>query len=516
MKLIYKSIFVTALLIAFGCDDDFENTVDDVVITNGDADFSTYVSIGNSLTSGFADNALYSSGQANSFPAIIAGQMSAAGGGAFTQPLMPDDIGGFSDLGVAGKLTLQIVDGSAAPVPTPSQTTFQSSFVQGPFNNMGVPGAKSFHLVAPGYGNPAGVAQGLANPYFARMATSASTSIMADVMAQQPTFFTLWIGNNDVLSFATSGGIGTNQTGNLDPTTYSGNDITDPQVVAGVMDGILENLVVNGGAKGAIANIPNVTTIPYFTTVPAKPLSPANASYAAQIPTLTEFYGQLNAVFAALGVPERQVTFSTDAASGIVFVDDSLPNLSAQITAVMTQAGVPAQQAALLGSIFGQVRQSNENDLIPFTMSSRIGTVDTDRAQELMAMGLPQAQAGQLSVIGLTYPMDAWVLSQDEISQVATATSAINGAISQLAGAYQLALIDMNSKMSELQGGITYNGVDYTTTFASGGAFSLDGVHLTSRGYALIANYFIDGINAKYGSNLRHVNINNYPGIDFP
>jgi len=44
-------------------------------------------------------------------------------------------------------------------------------------------------LIAPGYGNVAGVAGGLANPYFARFATSASTTVVADAVAQDPTFF---------------------------------------------------------------------------------------------------------------------------------------------------------------------------------------------------------------------------------------------------------------------------------------------------------------------------------------
>ncbi|MDO5656168.1 MAG: G-D-S-L family lipolytic protein [Flavobacteriaceae bacterium] len=516
MKILYKSIFFTALLIAFGCNDDFENPVENTVITSGDANFSKYVAIGNSLTSGYADNALYQSAQQNSFPAILAAQMSAAGGGAFTQPLMLDDIGGFADLGVPGRLTLQIINGSPAPVPTPAQSAFQSSFVQGPFNNMGVPGAKSFHLVAQGYGNPAGIAQGLANPYFARMATSAQTSIMADVMAQQPTFFTLWIGNNDVLSFATSGGVGTNQAGNLNPATYGGNDITDPQVYASVMQQIIEALAVNAGAKGAVANLPNVTSIPYFTTVPVKPLTADNAAYAAQIPMLNQFFGSLNQVFDALNVPERKINFDAGGASGIVFVDDSLPDLSAQISAVLTQVGVPAAQAQLMGMTYGQVRQSKEGDLIPLTMSSRIGSLDTNRLATLMQMGLSQEQAGQLSVVGLTYPHDEFVLSQDEINQITTAVNQFNGIIAQLAGNYGLALVDMNRNMGNLQSGITYNGVGYNAGFITGGAFSLDGVHLNGRGYALVANYFIDAINHKFGSNLRQVNVNNYSGITLP
>lgn len=512
MKILYKSIFFAALLIAFGCDDDFETPVEEIAVSNGNADFSKYVSIGNSLTSGYADGALYKSAQQESFPAIIAGQMNAAGGGAFSQPLMQDDIGGFTDLMVGGKFVL----GAGGLTQLEAQTTFANSFVQGPFNNMGVPGAKSYHLVAPGYGNPAGIAQGLANPYFARMATSADTTVMADVMAQQPTFFTLWIGNNDVLSFATSGGVGANQAGNFNPATYGGNDISAPEVVANVINGILENLVLNGGAKGAIANIPSVTSAAYFNTVPALPLDPTSPTYAAQIPTLNASFAQLNQVFAALGVPERQINFAADAASGIIFVDDSLPNLAPQIAAVLTQAGLPAAQAQLLASMYGQVRQSKAGDMIPLTMSSKIGTVDTDRVGQLMQLGLSQEQAGQLSVIGLTYPADGWVLSADEVQQVTTATDAINSAIAQLASNYQLALVDANSEMRNLQSGMVFNGVGYNADFVSGGAFSLDGVHLNGRGYAIVANLFIDAINSKYGSTLRNVNPNNYTGTNLP
>src|SRR5690606_36015184 len=99
------------------------------------------------------------------------------------------------------------------PLPGGVPTTEIGVPLTGLFNNMGVPGAKSFHLLAPGYGNVAGVPSGLANPYFARFASGASTSIITDAVAQNPTFFSLWIGNNDVLSYATSGGIGVNQTG---------------------------------------------------------------------------------------------------------------------------------------------------------------------------------------------------------------------------------------------------------------------------------------------------------------
>src|SRR5690554_5152214 len=82
----------------------------------GKADFSTYVALGYSLTAGYADNALYLESQTNSYPAIIAGQLEAVGGGAFIQPLVP--AGNGSNDANTGKLMLQIVGGSPTPVPT--------------------------------------------------------------------------------------------------------------------------------------------------------------------------------------------------------------------------------------------------------------------------------------------------------------------------------------------------------------------------------------------------------------
>ena len=35
----------------------------------------------------------------------------------------------------------------------------------------------------------------------------------------------------------------------------------------------------------------------------------------------------------------------------------------------------------------------------------------------------------------------------------------------------------------------------------TGGAVGLDGIHLTARGYAFMANKFLEAIDAKFGSN---------------
>jgi len=54
----------------------------------GSVDFSKYVAVGNSLTAGLMDAALFTSGQQNSFPNILAQQfqINGVGGGTFNQP----------------------------------------------------------------------------------------------------------------------------------------------------------------------------------------------------------------------------------------------------------------------------------------------------------------------------------------------------------------------------------------------------------------------------------------------
>ena len=70
----------------------------------GDADFTTFVAIGNSLTAGVADGALYEDSQKNSFPNLIAKMAEVDND--FQQPIMGGN--GFSFNEADGRLTLNI------------------------------------------------------------------------------------------------------------------------------------------------------------------------------------------------------------------------------------------------------------------------------------------------------------------------------------------------------------------------------------------------------------------------
>lgn len=523
MKNIKYLLFSALLVVSFSCsDDDYDyNPKPEPLpeLTAGSADFSKYVAVGASFSAGFTDNALFIAGQKSSFPKILAEKFANVGGGAFAQPLMEDNIGGFLAGGNVASAPRLYFDG-AKPVGLDAiPTTEITTHLSGPFNNYGIPGAKSFHLGIPGYG--------ALNPYFGRMASSTSATVLGDAVAENPTFFTLSeIGGNDVLSYATSGGTGVYQAGNFDPSTYGNGDITDPNVFAASFEAAVTALTSNG-AKGVVTNVPYITSLAHFTTVPHNPLSPENPSFGPQIPTLNSIFGALNGIFEVID-PSRVIKFSETAASAVVIKDDDLTDISAQIAgalnasptfpAFVAQFGVPAQAAPmvanLLAATYGQARQATADDLLVLPSSSVIGTVNMTAVQGLMAQGLPQELAGQFSVEGVTLPLaDKWVLTPEEQLNVKTATDLYNQTIEAVASQYDLAVVDFKSILQTAStSGYSDGDYTFTTNLATGGLISLDGVHLTSRGYAVMANAFLKAIDAKYGSNFIAAGYSAKPG----
>lgn len=513
-----KFIYLAILAAGFAaCEPEFENEVTNESYSAGEANFSSYVAIGNSLTSGFMDGTMSRVGQSYSFPNLLAQQFSVVGGGPFTQPSFSEDVnnvGGLTFMGTQimnSRLVIDAQAGGPEPLNMPSTITLTPQATA--YNNMGVPNAKSFHVLAPGYGNPAGMQTTpiSANPYFIRHATSPSATIIDDAMSKNPTFFTNWIGSNDVLSYATSGGIGVNQEGNMNPATYGLNDITDPTVFAGIYSTIVNRLTENG-AKGVVATIPNVTSIPYFTTVPYNPLTATaigQGDAAAGVALINEantLYVPISQILTAIGHPDRIRPLSTSRGNALLIKDESLVNVSVQLTGALTAAGFPAPQAAAIGQIFGQARQATANDLVLLTTRSVIGSS-------------PAGVPAPLNRYGITYPLeDQHILTASEIAEVNAATEAFNNSIRAIAQSKGLAIADMNAILNQLVRGLrTEDGQIYTADYFSTASlstvlFSLDGIHPNARGYAVVANEIIKVINRHYHAKLPLISAGNYPG----
>ncbi|HEV7621337.1 MAG TPA: hypothetical protein VGO09_06385, partial [Flavisolibacter sp.] len=262
-------------------------------------------------------------------------------------------------------------------------------------------------------------------------------SILSDAMAQNPTFFSMSVGNDDALAFAIAGG--------------ASEFITPTANFNASIDAIVGGLTASG-AKGVVANIPSISSMPYFTTVPYNGLLLDQANAAA-----------LTAAYTPLGI-----TFNAG------------PN-----PFIIEDAAAP-----------GQMRQIQAGEMI-------LLTVPQD--------SIKCAGWGSMKPIPNQY-----VLIASEINQINDAITAYNSKLKDAATAKGLAYVDVDAFMKNVKSGIMYNGVGLSAQFVTGGAFSLDGIHLTPMGNALLANEYIKAINKTYGSTIPQVDATKYKGIIFP
>jgi hypothetical protein len=415
--------------------------------THGSADFSKYISVGNSLTAGYADGGLYLDGQENSYPSIIAKQMASVGGGTFNQPLFSTaqangsgylQLTGFDATGspITAPVTTNLAITGIVPIPGFGNVTTYAKYTGGTINNFGVPGIKLLHVTLASYGN--------LNGFYERLLPGAegthNTAYLDFVTANPFTFFSNWLGNNDALGYATSGG--------------AGDVLTDKATFSALYSLVMSKLTA-AGQKGVVATIPDVTSIPYFNTV------------------------TVGAILA--GVQKANPTVQA------LFI-----NAKSDATATGTTYAA---------------RPATANDLIVLTFPTKlIGT-------------LVSTPAGMLPY-GLTpySPIEnQYVLDANEIALTKDYVNSYNNTIKSVASAKGIAVNDMFTFLNNVKAhGLVVDGVSLSSAYISGGLFSLDGVHLTPRGYSIVANEFIKAINAQYGSNIPLANVSAYRGVKFP
>ncbi len=411
----------------------------------GTADFTRYIAVGNSLTAGYADGGLYLNGQLNSYPSIIANQMLNVNSSlTFNQPLFSaaqaagsgyQKLTGFDATGtpILTAVAAAAVRGSINLGP-PIGTVPLFTKYTGAIDNYGVPGIKLNDIDNPGYGN--------ANPYMERMFTAASptitTSYLDFVTASSFTFFTNWLGNNDALGYATSGGAG---------------DVLTPAATFTTKYTTLINRLTANGAKGVCATIPDVTTIPYFTTV--------------TVPLVLATVQKANPTVQALYINAADAT----------------------------------------GTTYGP-RTATASDLIVLTFpTSLIGSTTAGTGGGVYPYGLHPNN-----------PIESkYVLDLNEQALVKAAVASYNNSIKSIALAKGLAVFDAFAFLTNVKAnGYVINGINLSSNYISGGIFSLDGVHLTPRGYSIVANEFIKAANSTYGSTIPLANVSAYNGVTFP
>lgn len=396
-------------------------------------DYSKYIAIGNSLTAGFADGGLYLEGQQVAFPNLIAEQMKWVGGTAqFMSPFFDENTkngSGYLHLkGLQnGQPILENVETELAYVSEGRLAKYTDEI-----NNLGVPGMRMDMAFAPEVGTPI-----YGNMYLERLLKAdeeGKVSYFQFSTSKDYTFFTFWLGNNDVLGYATNGAVEEGATTKL----------TDQNLFKQLLNNYITTLTGNE-QKGAIATIPDITAIPFFTTVTRQALLAA-----------------VNAQSPEAGVKDIYIATKTTP------------------------------------------RPATDQDLfvLPFSSSGLLGLPDSNG----VPYGLHPANPVE----------DKYVLDEDEVKTVNSTVLAYNQAIKDIAKEKDLALVDVYSFLNEIKKGKLIQDMPFSNQFITGNAFSLDGVHLTPAGNAVIANLFINTINQKYGSKIPSIDISTFRGVKFP
>jgi lysophospholipase L1-like esterase len=133
------------------------------------------------------------------------------------------------------------------------------------------------------------------------------------------------------------------------------------------------------------------------------------------------------------------------------------------------------------------------------------------------ATGQSQVQSAVVAIQQGATPTpltDAGFLNPSEIAAIQSTITQYNTAIAEEVSAVGGVLVDMHSFIQNLaQNGITVNNYQATSAFL-GGLFSLDGIHPTNTGYALVANEFIDTMNTNLKTAFADVNVSAVAAAD--
>lgn len=410
--------------------------------------FSSYVAIGNSLTSGYMDSGLMKAGQTTSYPRLIAGQLGLDVAD-FSQPWVDTPGIGSTDTGDPGLVAgvLRFDGASISPLGVTADTEVPGLLLAAtqptPYHNLGVPGitlGDVFSAISSVqsesnspfldfinrvslYGNEersAFVLDAVGQP---TEVTYQTASVGWQAIAKGPTLATMWAGNNDVLGGATGG----------NPTTAN---MTDPNVFAARYSSTMQLLAGGLTARTGfaptivVANIPGVTGAAYF-------LSEAtfNEALAAQTEgALTAWPGGYEEGSAEL------LTFTV-----LSWVAANIGNPATPIPSNYT---LTAGEVTLVEQYVGGYNQAIEQvkEAINASGAAQVAVVDAnaifdslDAAQKTHFMLLLPAMGGNV--------------------EMAAATT----------------------------------------------IFSLDGVHPNNHGYGIVANAFIDAINGLLETEVPHV-----------
>ncbi len=277
------------------------------------------------------------------------------------------------------------------------------------------------------------------NPFVARVFPNNTYSYQELAVRSNADFFFMWLGVNEVLDYALSGG------------EYGGMTMSSPADFGEEYESFVQALIDNG-KKGMIATIPDITQFPYFRTVPK---------------TYVDFEN--------CGAIPKAVYIETwaDSNNQIVRIANAFDRILLQAQEKIGQGEAPSTYG-----LYEEFPVQHQNVLDAFEAEKIRSNIQAYNEYLIQMVERINANEGK-DVLGI---------------------------------------VRLDRTFSQVFEGKFETGVFVSGDHLTGGVFNLDGLYLTPRGNALVANQFIRSMNAfsAFPGTLPPNNLKDYAGVSFP
>jgi hypothetical protein len=477
------TLAVIGLASLAGCKTDF-TTVPPVGTGNEKTLFQSYVALGTSLDAGYQSGSLFNSGQQHSFPVLLAQQ---AGVTNFQVPLVDQN-------GIGNRLVFMgLSNGNPIIVVNPTIGSPLNALLPRAYNNLGVPGAIAADFFDSSAVNSATRRN---NPYFGLVLRNQAfgKSLAAQMASLNPSLVSVWYGPNEVLGYATSGG--------LQAPLYAANSSIGYPGFAAVYTNVIQTIKATApNAKIVVATVPDVTSIPFATTV--GPLLKAKLQKFG----IQQIYYQAT-VGSSIFVPtagavsdignKTKFLYLLTGQSALSLIGDTT-GATIQVPAILNNGTVVTAPYSI-GKYWRDFWTSNGQGL-PAPFNTSFAVFYTNFAS--LSGGTPLDTTKAFGLDPRNPIPNQYVLDANEI---AIATATLNG-INTVIKSQGVPVVDVNGIFNTIATtGIVSDGTTFNANFLSGNTFSLDGVHPSSKADGILANSFIDVINTNFGTNIPKVN----------
>ncbi|MBX7181083.1 MAG: hypothetical protein K1X82_03135 [Bacteroidia bacterium] len=454
-----RLFFASLAIVGFtSCQKEFEKATPSA----GTANFSSYVAYGGSMAAGFADGALSKEGQEASYPNLLAQQFKLAGGSDFSIPYLKGSLGVYPDYDAINNnysrtlsmLTLQRF------------TDCEGNLVMLP-KRLALSGDNELDLNDN--------SQKIANPSSPYQHWGIPAFKMTDLLA--PSYGEL--------------------------SSYTNNSPFSPFFWRMVQNSFFTNVLFE-----SLKAQPTFYTIDLGTSdVLSYATEGGNGKVTDKISSLNDFTYSLNALVDSL------------TARGALGVMANIPDITVfpYITRIKyddleltEQSRVDALNSQYSGT--GMIFKLGKN---PFVIKDG-NTARFITAEEHVTLKTP-VDSLKCAGWGAEKPLNKeYILTPEELNNIRTATEQFNSVLLAKAEEKGIPVVDIKKLFETIFNHTYYDGIEFSGELVSGAFFSLDGLHPSKRGQAIVANEFIRVINESYKANIPSISVGATQGIKFP